>query len=174
LTLLAKGQVDRVVVIRSAVPTREQGFIPGNLDEKSEPYMLPYQDMVDTLTNDKKSFNDLLSSKLVEFPTTSFLRGVTFDNAFILVDEFQNMSGHELHTVLTRVGTGTHLCLVGDSDQSDLTGREAQEHKKELTIVKAMECVQSFTFSIADIVRSDFVKSYYKSRRAFIVAQTSE
>lgn len=170
-TALARGlrhllnhDVDRIIIIRSAVPTRDIGFLPGDMDEKIEAYSAPYAHLIDQLSP-KMKYREMLSKRLIQFESTSFLRGVTFDNAFVIVDEFQNMSGHELETVVTRVGADTSLVLVGDSDQSDLRGSEVDEHRDVIMTLARMDEVSSFSFGVEDIVRSDFVRSYYKAKQ---------
>jgi phosphate starvation-inducible protein PhoH len=165
LLMLSKGEVDQIIIARSLVPTRDIGFLPGNLEEKSEPYELPYKQLFGSLVPNK--FDALISAKQLVFMPTSFLRGTTFDDAYLIVDEYQNLSGHELHSIVTRVGTGTYLNLIGDEDQSDLVGAEKHSTRREFEILKSMQVITSYTFDVADIVRSDFVKSYYKARAVY-------
>jgi phosphate starvation-inducible protein PhoH len=163
LKLLAKEAVEKIIIIRSAVETRRIGFLPGDQQEKLDVYTAPYVHLFNELSP-KRNFRALLSSKEVEFHSTSYLRGVTFDDACIIVDEYQNMNKHELETIVTRVGVGTHLMLCGSSDQSDLQYAEASEH---LEIIQTLECMEDFDtvdFTIDEIVRSAFVKRYYRAK----------
>lgn len=162
LSALFSSAVHHIAIIRSAVETRSIGFLPGDADGKLEPYMLPYIDLMNTLSP-KKGFRSMLSSGEIEFHSTSFLRGVTFDQTFMLVDEYQNCNGHELETIMTRVGEGTCLVLCGDSGQSDLKGAEAREHRRIIEAVQSMPEFMTVDFTTDDIVRSNFVRSFYAS-----------
>lgn len=163
LTALLNKEVERIIIIRSAVPTRDIGFLPGSTEDKIEAYASPYAPLVDQLSPRMK-YREFLSKKLIEFVSTSFLRGVTFDNAYVLIDEYQNMSAHELETAMTRVGEGTQLVLVGDSDQSDLSGKEAEAHHEVIDVYTKMDSVDMFQFHVDDIVRSAFVREYYEAK----------
>lgn len=163
LRLLSKDEISRIVIIRSAVETRKIGFLPGSQQEKLDVYTEPYIHLVNELSP-KKSFKALMSSKDIEFHSTSFLRGVTFDDAYIIVDEYQNMSAHELETVVTRVGENTHLTLCGDYEQSDLPSWEAADHQ---TVIRSLDLMPDFevhAFGVEDIVRSEFVRRYYAAK----------
>jgi phosphate starvation-inducible PhoH-like protein len=163
LMLLMRKQVERIVIIRSAVETRRIGFLPGAADEKLEAYHAPYIHLVDELSP-KQKFKTFIAKREIDFMSTSFLRGVTFDNTFIFMDEFQNCNEHELETVLTRKGEGSYLFLAGDSEQSDLMHNEKHEHHAVIKTVKHMPEFESFEFTVNDIVRSAFVKSYYETK----------
>jgi phosphate starvation-inducible PhoH-like protein len=121
--------VGQIAIFRSAVEARSIGFLPGDVDGKLDPYKAPYIDLLETLSP-KKNFRALDSAKELEFHSTSFLRGMTFDNTFMILDEFQNCNAHEIETVMTRVGEGSRLILCGDSGQSDLKGSEARERAR--------------------------------------------
>jgi phosphate starvation-inducible protein PhoH len=164
LKLLQQATVERIVIIRSAVEIRAIGFLPGNQQEKMDAYKAPYVHLVSQLSP-KRNFNALVASKEIEFHPTSFLRGMTFDNACIIVDEYQNMSAHELETIVTRVGDSSHLILCGDTDQSDLLGTEARDHQKVMDTLESMPDFATVSFDIEDIVRSDFVKRYYRAKQ---------
>lgn len=160
---LTAGDVERIIIIRSAVSCREIGHLPGTEEEKAAAYAIPYMQLVHDLCP-KTNYRSLESRKLVEFSLTSFLRGTTFTDAYVLVDEYENMSNKELDTIITRVGNGTQLVLCGDSNQTDLKYQEAEGHKDILRIYADMEEVHHIAFGIEDIVRSGFVKSYYEAR----------
>ena len=164
LRLLLNNEVDRIIIIRSVVPTRDIGFLPGDITDKVDAYSAPYAQNIDKLSPRMK-FRELCSKRLIEFESTSFLRGQTFDNAYIMIDEYQNMSAHELETALTRVGEGSHLVLTGDSDQSDLRGVEAEDHREVILTLTRMNEFKVFQFEIEDIVRSGFVRAYYEAKR---------
>lgn len=165
LRMLAKGEVERIVIIRSAVEARKIGFLPGDQQEKLDVYTAPYVHLFSELSP-KRNFRAMIASKEVEFHSTSFLRGVTFDDACIVVDEYQNMNEHELETIVTRVGVGTHLILCGDSDQSDLIYNEADEHHRVLDTLERMPDFETYEFTVDEIVRSPFVKRYYQAKAA--------
>lgn len=163
--LLQKGEVDKIVILRSAVETRKLGYLPGDHSEKIDVYADPYIHLINQLSP-KRNFRAFVASKQIEFHSTSYLRGVTFDGAYMLVDEYQNMNEHELDTIATRVGDGTHMTLCGDSSQSDLLYGEAREHNKIIKVLSAMPDFDVVNFGIEDIVRSGFVKRYYESKEA--------
>ncbi len=161
------GEVDRIIIIRSAVSVRDIGHLPGDDGEKADPYTAPYVELVRDMCP-KSNYRALESKKIIEFHLTTFLRGLTFDNAYVLVDEYQNMSGHELETVVTRVGQGTQLVICGDSDQSDLRGAEAREHNRVISTLRSMpDDFHVVEFSPEDVVRSEFVKRYFQAKREF-------
>ena len=99
--------------------------------------------------------------RLVEFLSTSFVRGITFDNAIILVDEIQNLSFHELDSIMTRVGNNCRIIFSGDFKQSDLKNvRERQGLHNFMEIFSGMKNFEKIDFSQNDIVRSELVKNY--------------
>lgn len=154
---------ERVVIVRSTVPTRNQGFLPGGILEKQQIYEMPYKgifrELIDpSITGDV--YEKLKAQKSLEFISTSFVRGITIDNAIIVVDEFQNMSAQEIESVLTRLGDNSRLILCGDTRQSDLRDNDKLEHTQALDILRHMDGVRFVDFSIEDIVRSGFVKNY--------------
>ena len=169
LKLLQQNLISRIVIIRSAVEIRSIGFLPGNQQEKLDAYKSPYINLVSQLSP-KRNFNALVASKEIEFHSTSFLRGMTFDDAYIIVDEYQNMNAHELETVVTRVGDSTHLVLCGDTDQADLLGTEAKDHRRVMETLETMPDFYTVEFTVDDIVRSDFVKRYYMAKQGVFSA----
>ena len=169
LRFLSKELVDKIVIIRSNVETRPMGFLPGDSAEKMDVYKTTYVDLVSQLYP-KANFNALVAKKLVEFHPTSYLRGVTFDDSFIIVDEYENMSAHELDTIVTRVGENTHLVLCGDSDQTDLLGTEGKDHLKVIKVLERMPDFSVYQFTEDEILRSDFVRRYYLAKRGLYTA----
>lgn len=165
LRKLSEGDVERIIIIRSAVPTRDIGFLPGSGEEKIDPYADPYIPLIGQLSP-RFGYREMTSKKLLTFASTSFLRGVTFDHAFVLVDEYQNMSAHELETVVTRVGEGTQMCVCGDGGQSDLQGKDAGQYLDVIQTLTRMDEFETFEFDVEDIVRSAFVRSYYEAKAA--------
>ena len=154
---MAKREYEKLVIIRSAVPTRDIGFLPGNEKEKASVYEEPYKDIAIDIFGRGDAYQILKTKGLVEFMTTSYIRGITLRNATIVIDECQNMSFHELDSIITRVGQGCRVILCGDFRQSDLKNSGMNEF---LTVIKRMECFDFIEFGIDDIVRSEFVKQY--------------
>jgi len=159
------GMYDRVVIIRSAVSSRDMGFLPGNQREKMRAYEEPYRQIANKLFNRGDAYEILKTKNIIEFMSSSFVRGITLDNAVVIIDEFQNMNGHELHSLITRLGDNSRLILSGDIRQSDLQG-EQSGFKETMKIFKRMPKVSLINFTIDDIVRSGFVKDYIIAREA--------
>jgi|TARA_R110000744_G_scaffold36044_1_gene83347 predicted ribonuclease YlaK len=161
---------DRIVIIRSLVPTREVGFLPGTLEEKSAVYEIPYRNMVSDLFDGTQNqvdsaYQNLKDRDLIQFCSTSYLRGITLDNCIIIVDEFSNMNFHELDSVITRVGQDSKIVFCGDVSQSDLAKTNERDGILNfMQILARMEEFQSIEFGIADIVRSGLVKSYLTTK----------
>ena len=162
-----KKPYDKVILVRSLIPTREIGFLPGDEEDKSALYQVPYQNMVRFMFEmpNEQSFNmlydKLKSQGTLFFLSTSFLRGLTFDNAIILVDECQNLNFHELDTIITRVGQDSKILFCGDFEQTDLQKtNEKNVLHNFLRILQEMDEFNCTEFTIGDIVRSGFVRSY--------------
>ena len=162
---------ETVYVVRSAVPTREIGFLPGDEEDKTALYQIPYQNMVQFMFEQPSDqaftmlYDRLKAQGSVMFLTTSYLRGITLDNAIIIVDECQNLNFHELDTIMTRVGQDSKIIFSGDFFQSDLVKNADKEGMpKFLDIISDMEEFASVEFNIGDIVRSGLVRSYLISK----------
>lgn len=156
---------DRLVIIRSMVPTRELGFLPGSKEEKEDVFTSPYKAIACELFGDQSSWGKAVTSKKIQFESTSFIRGLTLDNAVILVDEMQNLSFHELDSVITRVGKGSRIIFAGDYLQSDFKFKEDKDGIiKFLTIVEQLKKFEIINFGWEDIVRSDFVRDYIMTK----------
>lgn len=150
-----------VKIVRSAVPTRDIGFLPGKQEEKTEVYEAPYSEICNELFNRKNAYDTLKRNGTVEFITTSFLRGVTFRNSVIVIDEIANMTFQELDTIMTRVGENCRVILCGDFKQSDhVKNSDKNDVKKFLEILKRVNGVDFINFTPKDIVRSGFVKQW--------------
>jgi phosphate starvation-inducible protein PhoH and related proteins len=164
--MLEKGTpYDKIMIFRSIVPTRDIGYLPGSLDEKKAPYEITYQGMCTQLIGDSAGYNRLISSKQIEFHTTSFIRGMTIDNAIIVVDEMQNLNFHELDSVITRVGENCRIVFSGDYNQSDFKdGFEKEGIQKFLRIVEHLKNFTIVQFGWHDIVRSDFLRDYIMAK----------
>lgn len=163
--VLQSNRYKQIVIVRSVVPSRDVGFMPGNLKEKIKVYEDPYRVICDDLFARGDGYEILKQKRLIEFTTTSFLRGMTFDNSIIIVDESQNLNLGELDTVMTRVGENCRIMFCGDFRQSDLI--RADERKGLLTFMKIldkMSCFEKIEFGKEDIVRSQLVKNYIISK----------
>ena len=158
---------DKVILVRSLIPTREIGFLPGDEEDKAALYQVPYQNMVKFMFEqpNEQSFN-MLYDKLknqgsLYFLSTSFLRGLTFDNSIIIVDECQNLNFHELDTITTRVGQDSKIIYCGDFSQTDLLNQNERNGLHDfLRILEEMQEFNCVEFNIGDIVRSGFVRNY--------------
>ena len=167
--VLDKGQpYDKVVLVRSLLPSRDIGFLPGTLEEKSDLYQDPYRILIRYLFEmPSEQGHNVLYSKLIEqgsleFYSTSFLRGQTFDRSIIIVDEASNMIFQELDTIMTRVGQDSMICFAGDMAQSDLrkhNGDKNGYHNFQV-ILEEMDEFEVVEFGIGDIIRSGLVRSY--------------
>ena len=158
---------ERVILVRSLIPTREIGFLPGDEEDKAALYQVPYQNMVQFMFEmpNEQAFNGLYDKlkgqSSLFFLSTSFLRGLTFDNSIIIVDECQNLNFHELDTIITRVGQDSKIVFCGDFDQSDLQKTNEKNGLHDfLRILEEMEEFNCTEFTIGDIVRSGFVRNY--------------
>ena len=162
-----QSSYDKLYIVRSLVPTREIGFLPGDHDDKAELYQIPYQNMVRYMFKmpDDASF-DMLYAKLkaqetISFWSTSFLRGTTLDNSIVLVDESQNLNFHELDSIITRLGVNTKIIFAGDAAQTDLVKTNERNGILDfMKIIQGMDEFEMVEFCIQDIIRSGLVKSY--------------
>ena len=156
---------DNIVLYRSIVPTRDIGYLPGSLAEKIAPYEVAYQGIITQLLGDNAGYNCLTTSKQIQFMSTSFIRGMTIDNAIIIVDEMQNLNFHELDSVITRVGENCRIIFSGDYNQSDFKdGFEREGIQKFLRIVEHLKNFSTIQFGWQDIVRSDFLRDYIMAK----------
>lgn len=158
--VLHHHRYQKLVIVRSAVQTRNVGFLPGKAEDKAAAYEAPYVEIVEKLFN-RDCYETLKSKGVIEFVLTSYLRGTTLDNCVILIDEAQNMDEHELKTVLTRVGQNAKVVLCGDTKQNDLRNtREVSGLKRILEIFGKMPSMSVVTFTRDDVVRSGFVREF--------------
>ena len=158
---------DRVVMVRSLIPTREIGFLPGDEEDKAALYQVPYSNMVQFMFKQPNEqafsmlYDRIKSQGSFYFLSTSFLRGLTFDNSIIIVDECQNLNFHELDTIITRVGQDSRIVFCGDFNQTDLQKTNEKNGLHDfLNILEEMDEFNCTEFTIGDIVRSGFVRSY--------------
>lgn len=150
-----------VVIIRSVVPVRDIGHMPGRLNEKISLYEATYQGIISEICD--KPYEWLKTNGYIEFTSTSYLRGMTFRDCTIVVDECQNMSEAEIHTVMTRVGEGCRVIFCGDFFQKDYM-KESSGINTLLKIASKMRSFEIIQFSKEDVVRSGFVREYIFSR----------
>ena len=153
---------DKIIVVRSAVQTREMGHLPGDVDEKMEIYQQPYVQICETLFKNPEAYKRLKEQKHIDFISTSFIRGMSFDDAIIIVDEMQNMTFEEIDTVMTRVGYRSKIIWCGDYRQTDLNKKKNDMSGilKFFDIAAKMHAFTKIEFTADDIVRSSLVKDY--------------
>ena len=162
---------DCVYLVRSAVPTREIGFLPGDEEDKTALFQVPYQNMVKFMFEQPNEqafsilYDRLKNQGSLMFLTTSFLRGITLDNAIVIVDEAQNLNFHELDTIITRVGQDSKIMFCGDIFQTDLQRTSEKEGLSHfMKILRGMKSFSTVEFNLGDIVRSGMVKEYLISK----------
>lgn len=159
--VLTEEEYKKVVIIRSVVPSRDMGFLPGTEKQKAEVYEQPYKELCDDLFGRGDGWNILKLKGLVEFTTTSFLRGITFNDSIIIVDECNNMTFQEIDTVMTRLGNNSRIVFCGDYRQTDLVKPHDRSGILEfMQITKKMLSFDHVEFGMGDIVRSGTVKEY--------------
>jgi phosphate starvation-inducible protein PhoH len=150
---------EKIVIYRSAVPTRDMGFMPGNAAEKQEPYETPYKYVFAEIMRRGDAYDVLKKHGHLEFSTSSYLRGLTIRDSVIVVDECQSWTWHEIDSIMTRVGKGTRIVICGDHRQDDLVEGKSG-FKRLLEVASDMSEFEIIEMNRDDIVRSDFVKSY--------------
>jgi|TARA_B100001142_G_scaffold74349_1_gene75050 phosphate starvation-inducible PhoH-like protein len=157
----------KIYIVRSLVSTREIGFLPGDHEDKSSLYQIPYKNMVKYMfelpsdSDFEMLYGNLKQQETISFWSTSFIRGTTIDDAIVIVDECQNLNFHELDSIITRVGENAKIMFCGDASQSDLT--KSNERNGILDFVRIIQQMESFDlieFGVDDIVRSGLVKEY--------------
>ena len=158
---------DKIYIVRSLVATREIGFLPGDYEDKSDIYQVPYKHMVKYMfqmpsdADFEMLYGNLKAQDSIKFWSTSFIRGTTLDNAIVIVDEFQNLNFHELDSIITRVGENSRIIFCGDASQTDLVKTNDRNGIHDfLNILRKMPSFDIIEFGIDDIVRSGLVKEY--------------
>lgn len=158
---------EKIYIVRSLVSTREIGFLPGDHEDKSFLYQIPYKNMVKYMfelpsaADFEMLYGNLKAQETISFWSTSFIRGTTFDRAIILVDEFQNLNFHELDSIMTRVGENTKIMFCGDATQSDLIKQNERNGIIDfMRVLRLMSSVDIIEFGVEDIVRSGLVKEF--------------
>ena len=162
---------EKVYIVRSLVSTREIGFLPGDHEDKSEIYQIPYKNMVRYMFEmpDDNSFEmlygNLKAQETISFWSTSFIRATTLDRSIVIVDECQNLNFHELDSIITRVGEDTKILFCGDANQTDLVKtNERNGIHNFMNILSIMNEFGMIEFGIQDIVRSGLIRSYLLSK----------
>ena len=158
---------EKIYIVRSLVATREIGFLPGDHEDKSTLYQIPYKHMVKymfempTEADFEMLYGNLKAQDTIDFWSTSFIRGTTFDKTIVIVDEFQNLNYHELDSIMTRVGEQSKIMFCGDATQSDLVKQNERNGIIDfMRILRLMPSVDVIEFGVEDIVRSGLVKEY--------------
>lgn len=155
----------KVVIVRSIVPTRDMGFLPGSQKEKSKVYEAPYYAICNELFGRGDAYDVVKGKNQVEFISTSFIRGTTLNDCIVIVDECQNLTFHELDSIITRIGSNCRVVFCGDFRQTDLW----RENEKRgildfIKVIKGMSSFDLIEFNEEDIVRSELVKEYILSK----------
>lgn len=155
----------RLVIVRSVVPTRDMGFLPGTQGEKEAAYTVPYISIVNDLFGDSKAWETLVKKGAIRFITTSYIRGITLNNSVIVVDEFQNMVGRELDSIITRVGENSRIIFCGDVYQTDFDKKNERGGANQfLEILNDLSYFKHIEFTWDDIVRSGLVRDYIMTK----------
>lgn len=156
LEKLLSKQVDKIIIVRSAVNIRSQGFLPGTLEEKELVYTIPYKNIVDQICQSGTAWETLTKKGMIQFISTTYIRGLTLDNCIVIVDEFQNMDSSECESMLTRLGENCQVILCGDTRQNDLV------RKRETScfewLMKLMGKLTDY-FVVVNFTRDDIVRS---------------
>jgi phosphate starvation-inducible protein PhoH len=159
--LSESSQYRKIVIVRSVVPTRDMGFLPGNNKEKAKVYEAPYYAICTELFGRSDAYEYLKNRNIIDFISTSFIRGITLNDSIVIVDEIANLTGHELDSVITRIGKNCKVIFCGDFRQSDFTKDQEKNGLMDfMRVIKRMKSFEFVDFQKEDIVRSSMVKSY--------------
>ena len=158
---------DKIYIVRSLVATREIGFLPGDHEDKSSLYQIPYKNMVKymfelpTQADFEMLYGNLKAQETISFWSTSFIRGTTLDRSILIIDEFQNLNFHELDSIITRVGEDAKIMFCGDATQTDLIKTNEKNGIIDfMNILRNMPSIDIIEFGLDDIVRSGLCKEY--------------
>ena len=159
--LSESSQYKKIVIVRSVVPTRDMGFLPGNNKEKAKVYEAPYYAICTELFGRGDAYEYLKNRNIIDFISTSFIRGITLNDSIVIVDEIANLTGHELDSVITRIGKNCKIIFCGDFRQSDFTKDQEKNGLMDfMRVIKRMKSFEFVDFQKEDIVRSSMVKNY--------------
>ena len=158
---------EKIYIVRSLVPTREIGFLPGSHDDKASLYQIPYKNMVKYMfqmpsdADFEMLYGNLKAQETISFWSTSFISGTTLDNCIIIVDELENLNFHELDSIITRVGENTKILFCGDASQSDLIRQNEKNGVVDfMKILRQMPSFDIIEFEVEDVIRSGLIKEY--------------
>ena len=173
-TLKDDPTYDQIYLVRSLVATREIGFLPGDLEDKTSMWQIPYKNMVKymfELGSDEEFdvlYSALRTQETIKFWSTSFLRCTTLDDSVIIIDEMQNLNFHELDSIITRVGEGSRIIFCGDGKQSDLRRQDEKGGIYDfMQILERMpDDFELIEMTTDDIVRSGLVRNYLVTKDA--------
>ena len=155
----------RIVIVRSAVATRDIGHLPGTLEEKQAIYEIPYIGVMNEIFGRGDAYGLLKKTGAIDFMLTSYVRGITLDKTIVIVDEFQNMTAHELDSIMTRLGKDSKIIFAGDTKQTDFTKHSEKDQELFFKVLNRMDGDFSFHyFGPEDIVRSGIVKRYIQAK----------
>ncbi len=160
--MLAANQIEKIVLTRPNVAAgRTLGHFPGSIDEKMAPWMIPLTEPISERLG-SGHFKYCMDKGVIEIAPLETMRGRTFRNAFVIVDEAQNCSLHELKMLVTRVGEGTQLVITGDTNQTDLAEKSGLQHLIDLSKNHNIDCVH-VELGLEDIVRSGIVRQWLEA-----------
>lgn len=165
---IMENRQEKIIIVRTAVQGREQGFLPGTQAEKNAPYENPYRDILASFFGKKSTYDDMRELGLIEFQTTAHLRGLTWDNCILIFDEIQNANFQEISTTITRLGKNSRILLLGDTQQNDLvrSKNDTSGFTKMVKVINNMSSFDIINFTIDDIVRGKIVKEWIKACEA--------
>ncbi len=166
-----RDEVSKIVLTRPAVEAGESlGFLPGDLKEKVDPYLIPLYDALFDMFGPEK-FAKYLERGFIEVAPLAFMRGRTLDNAFIILDEAQNTTPEQMKMFLTRLGFGSKAVITGDLTQTDLPNKKQSGLLQATKILKGVEGIGSITLSDKDVVRHELVQRIIRAYEKFDNAQ---
>lgn len=152
---------EHIKIFRSAVATRNLGYLPGSVTAKMESFENPYVDILADLFDREDAYAILKHKKIISFNPTSYIRGCTYNNTIVIVDECQNLNWHEFSSLITRCGQNCKYLFCGDSSQSDLIkSSERLDIHKMVEVCQAMPSFDLIHMEIDDIVRSGLVREF--------------
>jgi predicted ribonuclease YlaK len=167
--VMSSNYYDKVVIIRTCVPSRSQGFLPGNENEKNGIFEIPYEYLATKIVDNSQQnpYKALKGLGLVEFMSTSYLRGQTIEHAVVIADEIQNGNDGEVNTIVTRIGEDSRIILIGDEEQDDLRFLREQSCMKPLIKrIKRMPSFSTIKMEVEDICRNGLLKEWILAGRA--------
>ena len=158
---ILERKYNQLIIVRSAVATRDIGYLPGTQAAKTKVYEAPYVNIATQLFNRGDAYENLKVRGMVNFTPTSFIRGVTLDDSIVLVDECQNLTFHELDSIITRLGENSKIIFSGDFRQTDLQKNEDKQGLRMfMDVLNDMDIFSCIEFNQSDIVRSQIVRDY--------------